>query len=663
MRRSLCAILLAIVLPTWVSAQCGATFTDGFESGSYTPTWSIGSGLTSGAVTMTNPSSGLYRLEGYGGTSTHLTGFSTVIPTTTPSFISWDVYPTGTGAANYMVLGNSSVTATNCVAFCYWQGGTNLRFVSGSTAVYNCTPGQWYHIEMRNINWSLHTFDIYINNTQVATNFPFRSATQNDLTNLHLYNFNSATGVWDNIVVGTGNSPIATAAFSNVTCNGDSNATIDVSVTGGTPGYSYLWSTGDTVQDLSALGPGSYTVTVTDIVPCSSTTSVTITEPTPLVISTSVNGLSCYGSADGAIDQTPSGGTPGYNYLWSNGATTQDLSGLAAGPYTIMLTDSNGCTAADTVDVTQPSQIIIGDSITMPSCMGDSNGAAIAVPTGGAGTYSYFWSTGSTTSSSGAVAAGDYIVMVTDITGCSQADTITVAEPALLTVTGVPSDPLCADDSTGTIDITPAGGTAAYSYIWSNGTSLDDPTGLAAGSYSVTITDANGCVATGSFSLTNPTVVTATGVSGDDTGTSNGSIDLTVAGGAGGYTYLWSNGATTEDVSGLAAGNYTVTITDANGCMLVETFTVDLVIGVSNAFPIGVSIAPNPFATAFTVQLSGMGSQVVALALVDVQGRVLWQQTDVTASQVLVEPVLAAGIYFLQVRIGDQAKMVKVMRQ
>ncbi|MGL4597309.1 MAG: hypothetical protein ACRCYO_07275, partial [Bacteroidia bacterium] len=131
MKKLLPLLLALLALPFASNAQCAPNFYDGFESGSYTPTWTLGAGLTSAAVTTTNPYSGLYRLEGTGGVSTHLTGLSTIIPAATPATISWDIYPTGTGATNYFIAGDAAVTATNCIMFSYWIGSSNsIRFVS-----------------------------------------------------------------------------------------------------------------------------------------------------------------------------------------------------------------------------------------------------------------------------------------------------------------------------------------------------------------------------------------------------------------------------------------------------------------------------------------------------------------------------------------------------
>lgn len=665
MRTRLLIVLLVSLLPGWAFSQCAPTFFDGFESGSYTPTWSMGAGLTSGAVTTTNPSSGTYRLEGTGGFSTHLTGYSTTVTATQPTEISWDVYlePGGINK-NYFVAGDASVTANNCIVFCYWYNGASLNFVSNTTYVYPVVASTWYHVQLKNINWTNHTFDIWIDNVLRQSTFAFRSASQNSLSKIHLYNFGNGVGVWDNIQIGTSNLPVATTLATNPACNGDLNGAIDLSVTSGTPGYSYLWSNGATTQDLSSVGAGTYTVTVTDIVPCTTTTTVTLIQPAVLTNTQTVTDLSCNGSADGAIDNTTAGGTTSYHYAWSNGDTTQNVSGLAAGAYTVTLTDAHGCTNIDSVTVAEPPAIVIADSILQPICHGDSNGVAIVSPSGGSGSgYTYFWSTGSLTSASGPISAGSYMVMVTDGSGCTEVDSIIVSEPALLAASGVGSNPLCNGDSSGTITLTPTGGTPAYTYLWSDGSTAQNLTGVMAGSYSVTITDANGCITSNAATLIDPAAIVATGVTTDVDGSSLGSIDLTVTGGTGNFSYAWSNGATTQDLNGLGFGTYTVTITDANGCSVVTSFFISITNGIYTAFPLQVSVAPNPFSGEFTVRLGGMGTDAVALALVDLQGRVIWQDLNVHQAQLVLAPTLAQGVYFLKVNVADQSMTLKLMRQ
>ncbi|PKR81301.1 hypothetical protein CW751_04380 [Brumimicrobium salinarum] len=202
-------------------SQC-SHFYDDFESGAYSPTWSVGSSLDSYDVSTTNVPQGSYSLTGTGGDENHLRGFSTTFAAATPSEVSWYIYTSNTNQReSYTVMGNSSVSATNCVFFSYWHGDeNNIKFINSSFGSpnfdYPATSGNWYFIELKNIDWTAKTFDIYINGTLESSDFPFRSSSQNAISEVHLYNFDiNGTGYWDQITIGEANdtqAPVADAA-------------------------------------------------------------------------------------------------------------------------------------------------------------------------------------------------------------------------------------------------------------------------------------------------------------------------------------------------------------------------------------------------------------------------------------------------------------------
>ena len=206
-----------------------------------------------------------------------------------------------------------------------------------------------------------------------------------------------------------------------------------------------------------------------------------------------VTDASCYGGSDGAIDLTVSGGTPGYTYQWSNGFTTEDISGLAAGTYTLNVTDNNGCARTDSVVVGEAPNIITGTAITDVSCNGLSDGMIDMNVSGATPGYTYSWDNGAGTNQDASnLSAGTYTVTITDGAGCTFIESHTVNEPDVLALTSTSTDEMLGND--GTIDLTVAGGTAPFSYSWDNGAGTnEDPTNLAAGTYIVTVTDANGC--------------------------------------------------------------------------------------------------------------------------------------------------------------------------
>ncbi len=435
---------------------------------------------------------------------------------------------------------------------------------------------------------------------------------------------------------------ITSATFAcgyNISCAGASDGSIDLGVTGGADclAYSYLWSTGATTQDLSGLPAGTYTVTVTDANGCSTVNMFNLRGPDPLASSGLVSvaacgtAISCQGGSDGTIDLRVVGGATclGYSYLWSNGATSEDLSGLAAGTYSVTVTDANGCGTTSVFTLDEPSALVATAVLSTYacgyniSCNNAFDGSIDLGVAGGAtcGAYNYLWSTGATTQDLSNLPGGVYTVTVTDINGCFVVESFEVTKPLLLEAFGVVPAFACGTSiscngfNDGSIDISVVGGASCsgYTYQWSNGATTQDLSGLYAGNYAVTVTDANGCRATAGFTLTQPAMLLATGVRSTYAcgynigcnGGSNGSIDLSVSGGAtcGAYSYQWSTGATTQDLSGLAAGTYTVTVSDINGCGTTVSFTL--------AQPAPLSISGTPattYAGGFNISCFGLSN-------------------------------------------------------
>ena len=371
-----------------------------------------------------------------------------------------------------------------------------------------------------------------------------------------------------------------TTVVTNVSCNGGSNGTINLTPAGGASPYTFNWGGGITTEDRTGLAAGTYTVIITDANGCTATVNATVTQPATAVSGTTVvTNISCNGGSNGSINLTPSGGASPYTFNWGGGITTEDRTGLAAGTYTVIITDANGCTATVNATVTQPATAVSGTTVvTNISCNGGSNGSINLTPAGGASPYTFNWGGGITTEDRTGLAAGTYTVIITDANGCTATVNATVTQPATaVSGTTVVTNISCNGGSNGSINLTPTGGASPYAFNGGGGLSTEDRTALAAGTYTVIITDANGCTATVNATVTQP----ATAVSGTTVitniscnGGSNGSINLTPSGGASPYTFNWGGGITTEDRTGLAAGTYTVIITDANGCTATVNATV-----------------------------------------------------------------------------------------
>jgi len=395
---------------------------------------------------------------------------------------------------------------------------------------------------------------------------------------------------------------VATGNFNGygISCNGSSDASIDLSVSGGVTAYTYQWSNGATTQDLSGLGAGTYSVIITDANNCKDTVQVTITEPPALssTISISSNyngyGISCFGLTDGSLSVQVSGGVATYSYTWSNGSTNPNPGSLGAGTYSVIITDANNCQDTLSATLTQPSPLTSTTSITTDfngysvSCAGSTNAAIDLSVAGGVISYTYQWSNGSGSEDISGIGAGTYSVLVTDANNCTTTASITVTEPPSLnsqiTVTSSYNgyDISCNGLSDGSLVLQVNGGVPVYTYNWSNGSTSQNLSSLPAGTYQVIITDQNNCTDTAAVTLTQPNDLVSTLVSLSDyngyniscNGLTNGSIDINVTGGVTAYSYDWSNGTTSQDQNNVGAGNYTVIISDANGCMDTLNFTL-----------------------------------------------------------------------------------------
>lgn len=364
--------------------------------------------------------------------------------------------------------------------------------------------------------------------------------------------------------------------YSDASCVGVSNGTIDLTVNGGTPAFVYLWNDGDPNEDRTGLAAGTYSVTVTDNSACSGTTSVTVGVGTGLTVTeTHVDAL-CNGSADGTIDITATGGVSPYSYTWNDGPITEDRTGLAMGTYSVTVSDINTCSGSISVNINEPTALAVSETHVNANCNGAANGSIDVTTAGATAPYSYLWNDGPITEDRSGLLAGTYTVSITDAHGCSATLTITITEPAGMVLSETHVDELCNGASTGSIDITVNGGTNPYTDLWNDGVTTEDRSGLAAGTYTITVTDANTCSKSISVTIAQPTAVqlSETHINVSCNTGSDGSIDLTTTGGTGAYTWLWNDGDTNEDRTGLAAATYSLVATDANACTATISVTI-----------------------------------------------------------------------------------------
>jgi len=353
-----------------------------------------------------------------------------------------------------------------------------------------------------------------------------------------------------------------------VLCFGGADGAVSVNVEGGTPGYTYLWSTGSTMQTVMGLEAGTYSVTVTDAQASTAEGEVEVMEPFELDAELTVQvPPSCTGDSDGSITAQGSGGTPGYTYMWSNGGSGSGIDNLPAGTYSVTITDNNGCSAETSTTLTDPDPLVVDLVGTVnPSCEGSADGIIEVAGGGGSFPYTYIWSNGATGSTIDQLPEGTYTVTVSDFNSCTVEETfVLVAGASIIAITSeVIQNVSCAGESDGSIMIE-ATGQGALQYSWSNGSIGSAITGLSAGVYSVTISDDSGCSLERTYDILEGDEIVLN-FSGDNSVTCFGDMDADIAvaamGGTPPYTYMWSEG----DGSNLGPGLYTVTATDADGC-------------------------------------------------------------------------------------------------
>lgn len=365
-------------------------------------------------------------------------------------------------------------------------------------------------------------------------------------------------------------------SFTSPTCYGYTDGTATVTATGGAEPYAYLWNNGQAGQTNYGLGASTVSVTVTDQNGQTASGSVTVTQPDPLNVTITALGFSCY-SNNGTLTANPSGGTPSYVYAWSGGQTTQTISVSTPGTYYLTVTDANSCSKVATYNVAQAAEIVPAYVFNMPSCFGDSNGSIGITVYGTNPPFTWTWSNGVQNLPLTNVAAGDYGISITDASGCTLIDTVTLMSPPQMIVEVFATNSICYSlPNGGNVYAAVAGGFSPYTFVWSNGSNQQGQLGLPPGYYSVTVYDQHGCTATDGDSLTLPPPLTGEVVTiSPACGGNNGCITVTGVGGTPPYTYMWpALGVSGPTVCGLGPGSYYVCIFDANGCQ--HDFTVDL---------------------------------------------------------------------------------------
>ena len=417
-------------------------------------------------------------------------------------------------------------------------------------------------------------------------NWTIEVTDQYNLDNGYIFEWNIAltSGLPDTLVTITEPNEIVIDGFITQANCGGADGAINLSVTGDYPPYTFAWSNGATTEDISALSAGTYQVFVSDANGCTDSMTFNLNNISSINISTNVTQVNCVGGTDGAINVTTSGGTAPYQFSWNSGQSTEDISALTAGTYTINVLDANNCSFTEDIVVGTLPAIDITLATSANEFCGQQNGEINVSVTGGSGSYAYSWDNGATTQNIASLQAGNYALTVTDANSCSATNTFTIVNDVsncsaycyLAIVTNLVTDENCGDN-TGAIDISVTNPTNPYNVSWSNGATTEDISSLTAGTYTVTIADANQCSVSQDITVGNNSgtlTIASNVISNDNCGNGNGSIDLTITGGSAPYQFTWNSGQSTEDITNLTAGTYTVTVIDNAGCELTQTFTV-----------------------------------------------------------------------------------------
>ncbi len=558
----------------------GTTLTLSTTSPGPTWSWTGPSGFTSALQNPSIPSAPTTASGTYSVTATSAAGCTSLAGTVNITVNPTPVAPT---AANQSICFGMSASLT----------------ASGSGATY-----EWYDVPGGTLLFSGATY-----NTPAIT-----STTNYSVQSTAL----GCTGPMTTVTVTVAPSLVADAGLNDSICAGTA-AILGASPTGA--GYTYTWdgpgTPGFSTSASTSVSPTvttTYTVTVADAFGCTGTDVVTITAVTPLVVTTNVTPANCFGACNGTGSVSASGSYGGYAYLWSTGSPATVINSLCAATYTVTVTDLFGCTASNTIVVTEPTDITSTTSSTSSNC-GLPDGSASVVSSGGMGGFTYLWSNGQTSATATNLTPGSYCVTVTDLNGCTDNVCVTVPNTPGVTTTITSNPVTCNGLCDGTASVTASTGVTPYVYSWSNGQTTSSVTGLCPGSYTCTTTDANGCTTTASATITQPTIIVIDPIPpvticvGQST-----TLNASAVGGhpLGGYVFGWMAPAfagPSNTVSPTVTTTYTVIATDTAGCTSAPqtvTVTVNPPLGVV-ASP-DVNICPGASTTLSATPSGGNGT-------------------------------------------------------
>jgi hypothetical protein len=441
--------------------------------------------------------------------------------------------------------------------------------------------------------------------------------------------------------------------------------------------YNYAWSNGATTQNLSDVPNGQYSVTITDANSCQQVEFYNVIEPGEIAINLTFLDATCFGLNDGGANTLLFGGTPNFSFAWSNGATTQNLSGVVAGDYTLTVTDANNCTAEATAFISGFDEMIIDLQASDVTCSNAGDGAILTQVTNAISQLSYAWSNGATSGDLSQLVAGTYTLTVTDDLQCTATATAVIEELDDIDFEINTRDVSCFGGNDGTaavFNVTGSGGnfTSVYSTI-SGEIGITDGVGnaaeITAGEYTVVLFKLNNqaCGVQKTFTITQPDELLVSGTVTDASSSTatDGAISLNISGGTTPYDVVWSNNANGSIINNLAAGNYCVTVTDDAGCEATECFDVDFTVGVNN---ITNAFAANAYTTNNLLAANIQFTEIATLTVetYNMNGALMFAETKANASEMSILQNTAnwsKGIYLVHFSANNNSVVKRVLVQ
>lgn len=376
-------------------------------------------------------------------------------------------------------------------------------------------------------------------------------------------------------VVVMDNTDLAADITTQFIC-GDQFGSATATASGGTPPYTFAWNNGQEGPEAINLTPAEiYKVSVTDAAGCTVTKTAVITDFDELIVTIASRNPSCNGVPDAEASAVVNGVSGEFKYFWDGGQQRQTLTSLRGGTYSVTVFDENGCAGTASVTINDPDELDVDIEVINATCGELNSGAAVATVVGGTPPYSYSWTNGSNMPQTDGLDPGVHSILIRDSNGCEIFRVIEVEEILDVEISLSAQNADCGDP-TGEAVVEIAGGTAPYSITWNTGSTDEQISNLGAGTYSVTVVDANNCAVEGEVDVTETSGITSSVeiTNLDCAEDENGSIEVVITGGESPYSYLWSTGDTTANISDLSVGEYALTVEDANGCQVLENITV-----------------------------------------------------------------------------------------